>query len=43
MSQWLDEDRELIGPVAMASRKPGDKVCRQSWSCAVGFSSNIAS
>ena len=43
MSQWLDEDRELIGPVAedlrryMASRKPGDKVCRQSRSCAVGL------
>jgi transposase, IS5 family len=48
MSQWLDEDREFIGLVAedlrrMASRRPGDKVCRQSRSCAVGFSSSIAS
>ena len=48
MSQWLDEDRELIGLVAEdlrrhGVRRPGDKVCRQSRCCVAGFSSGIAS
>ncbi len=47
MSQWLDEHRELIELgvgicVGTASRRPGAKACRPSWSCAVRFSSSIA-
>ena len=47
MSQWLDEHRELIGLAAEDLRRhsvkeTGDRVCRQSQSCAVGFSSSIA-
>ena len=47
MSQWLDEHRELIELAAedlrrTASRRPGEKACRPSWSCAVRFSSSIA-
>ena len=48
MSQWLDEHRELIGLAARicadtALRRPGDRGCRPSWSCAAHFSSSIAS
>ena len=48
MSQWLDEHRELIGLAAEdlrrhGVRRPGDRVCRQSRSCAARFSSSIAS
>jgi IS5 family transposase len=49
MSLWLDEHLDLIGPAAedlrpgMALRRPGDRVCRPSRSCAAGFSSSIAS
>ena len=45
MSQWLDEDRELIGLVAEDLRRHGVNETgrrRQSRSCAVGFSSSIA-
>ena len=49
MSQWLDEHREIIGLVAEDLRRHGVKetgrqgLCRPNRSCAVRFSSNIAS
>ena len=48
MSQWLDEHREFIGLTAEDLRrhgvkKPGEKACRPSRSCAARFSSSIAS
>ena len=48
MSQWLDEHRELLGLVAEdlrrhALRRPGEKACRPSRSCAADCSSSIAS
>jgi len=48
MSQWLDEHRALIGLAGRtcadtASRRPAEKACRPSRSCAARFSSSIAS